>query len=64
MTKKSNGKLGKTCDVLFQGGASKCCGYGSTGMVSAKGYDCLLLPGARKADDSNALVSSRSILTF
>ena len=67
MTKKLDGKLGQTYDertMLFQAGASLCCGYGSTGLKNSKGYDCLLLPGARKADDSNALVSSRSILIF
>lgn len=43
------------------GGATKgslCCGYGSTGLKSSKGYDCLLVPGASKTVGTR-LISSR-----
>ena len=33
-------------------GTNACCSYGISGMNGIQGYDCLHIPGARKASDS------------
>jgi len=43
----------------FAAKGSLCCGYGTDGKKSSKGFDCLLVPGAQKGT-SGFLVSSRA----
>ena len=35
---------------------TKCCGYGNTGMATATGYDCALIPGALKNTANSAAI--------
>ena len=34
-------------NIVFQ--TSLCCGYGTDGMKTTAGYDCIMIPGASKA---------------
>ena len=53
--------LALNCLSLILQDYSKCCGYGSTGKKTTKGYDCVVLPGASAgAIAQTRLVSSRA----
>lgn len=38
---------------------SLCCAYGADGMQASGPYDCIMIPGAQKADDGNAVPVSQ-----